>query len=382
MFCYENKLPTKGTVVVAVIDHSNKSDNCVYVNLPEFNNYSGVFYKSELPTRIKHHKKATKDMKNVEYIVCTVAGDAKYKQNGSLNVIDLSIKGVDRIHHEKIINRFKNIERIMKMVKFISIKTKIQFEDLLKKLNNIIKPIRIFDGVNIDTNNKDEKNKNSKDKNNNDNDNDNDNDDDGNGDDDDGNDDDNDDDNGDDNGDDEKTIKIDDLADTYLDYLRDPKKLIDIFDFDQDRVDKLLKIFKTQIHENNASSVIDFEIAVWSTAGNSLESTAGNSLESTDVKSRDPIFVIRDMFSHVMKKMKENGHSIDIRYVSAPRYQVALSDVKVENVDDVYDEFQKIVLEYFKENKVKGFDVKIDSASKVIVRGTVNITYPFEFSVY
>src|SRR5271170_8087284 len=142
MFYYGRnyKLPTKGMIVVATIDRSTSSENCVYVTLPEFGNFSGIFYKNELPTRIKLHKKAAKEIIQNEYIVCTVTNNTKFRSDGHPDMIELSIKGIDQKrgvdhkkgvgkkkgveqkkevnqkYHENTISRFKNIEKILKLV--------------------------------------------------------------------------------------------------------------------------------------------------------------------------------------------------------------------------------------------------------------------------
>jgi translation initiation factor 2 alpha subunit (eIF-2alpha) len=314
MFYYghEYKLPTKGMVTVAVIDHSDTGENCVYVALPEFNNFRGIFYKSELPVRVKYHKKATKEMNQAEYIVCIATNDTKFRRDGHPNLIELSIKGIEQKYHGKIIDRFKNIDRILKMVKFISSQTKTSYDDISKNLmNDLIKPIYLneFDPSNID-----------------------------------------------------------DFTEMYNAYLRNPKSLLDIMDLESAEVIELLDIFKTRIRENSASSTLDIDIAIW----------------SIDKKGQDPVYVIRDLFKYVINKTKELKEctAVGIQYIGAPKYRICVSEVGLDSIDSVYKKIESIMVDYLKNNEIKGHDLKIDINSKVIHRGSISITYPFEINMY
>jgi translation initiation factor 2 alpha subunit (eIF-2alpha) len=318
MFFYKCNLPKKGSIVVVTIDRSFESENCVYVTLPEFNNFRGIFYKSELPNRIKHHKKATKDMKQADYIVCTVTNNTKFRDDGCPDLIDLSIKGVDQKHHEKVIARFKNIERIVKLVKFISVHTKIPYDELSKNLKEVIKPIsNVDDGSTDSTESETDKNK-----------------------------------------------VFNDFAETYLNYLRKPETLIDILDIDSKKMDYILEVLKERIHENNATSTLEIDIAVW----------------SPDKDGHDPVYVLRELFKYVINEMKE--HKLEIRYVGAPRYQLTLPDIEMDKAEDIYKKIQSEMLNYFKLCGVNGFDLKVDFSNKIVSRGSINITYPFEINIY
>lgn len=314
MFYYgcKHKLPTKGMITVAIIDRSNTGENCVYVTLPEFNNFRGIFYSSELPTRVKFHKKAAKEMNQAEYVVCTATNDTKFRSGGHPNLIELSIKGIEHKYHGKIIDRFKNIDKILKMVKFISIQTKTSYDDISKNLMvDKIKPINIDD---FDPSN------------------------------------------------------LDDFTETYNAYLRNPKSLLDTMDLESDQVDELLEIFKTRIRENNASSTLDVDIATW----------------SIDKKGQDAVYVIRDLFKHVINETKEfkECNSVDIRYIGAPKYRLCISEVGIDSIDSIYKKIESTMIDYLKENEIKGYDLKMDINSKIIHHGSVSIAYPFEINMY
>lgn len=142
MFYYTDKFPKKGTMVVAMVDNDKESVHCVYVILPEYNNVCGIIYQNELPKRLKQQKKAIADMKHAGHIVCVVTNDPKINADGEAEIVELSIKGIDIKYHADVLTRIKNIERLLKILKFISIKCDISFDHISKKLRKkIIKPL-------------------------------------------------------------------------------------------------------------------------------------------------------------------------------------------------------------------------------------------------
>lgn len=133
MYFYTDRYPEQGTIVIANMKVGDKSDNCMYVTLPEYNNVDGILYRNELPKRLKLQKKAIADMKQVGQIVCVVTNTSVES-----NLIELSIKGVDIKYHDLIISRYRNIEKIIKIMKYISITFKIPYYDLVKTLQESI----------------------------------------------------------------------------------------------------------------------------------------------------------------------------------------------------------------------------------------------------
>jgi len=134
-------------------------------------------------------------------------------------------------------------------------------------------------------------------------------------------------------------------------------------DLGTDQITELIDAFKSRIREHNASSTIDFDVAVW----------------SSDKDKHDAVYVIRDLFSHVIKEMK-SLHPVTVRYVGAPKYQFSLTDININTVDSVYEKIQTIMIDYLKSRGVSGFDIRIDNGSKVIDHGNISITFPSEIN--
>src|SRR5438477_9672739 len=111
MFYYREKIPVAGTIVVVMITEEKENETCVYVILPEYNNSVGIIYKSELPKRLKAQRKTIAEMKQAGQIVCVVSNTPKLTQDGNLELVELSVKGVDQKWHTDVITRYKNIEK-------------------------------------------------------------------------------------------------------------------------------------------------------------------------------------------------------------------------------------------------------------------------------
>jgi len=134
-------------------------------------------------------------------------------------------------------------------------------------------------------------------------------------------------------------------------------------DLETDQIVDLISIFKSRMRQNNASSIVDFDVAIW----------------SSDKDNHDAIYVIRDLFSHVLKEMK-NIHPVTIRYVGAPKYQFSLTDIDINSIDSIYERIKTMMIDYLKSREVIGFDIRIDNESKVIDHGNISITFPSEIN--
>lgn len=302
MFYYNDKLPLCDSVVVAVVDHSAETDSCVYVHLPEFNNCRGVLYKNELPKKLKKMKEALKEMKQATYLVCSVSANATLSPEGVPELVDLSVKSVAPTHHEKIIKRFKNIEKIYKLVKFISNESGQKFDQLVLPLQeNLIASIDIADDFDND---------------------------------------------------------FDDLDEVYYNYLRNPEKLsreIGVQD-----IEMVVNVVKSRTREQNASSNLEFYACVW----------------GVDKDGRHSVYVLQDLFKATIEWMKE--YKLAIRYIGSPKYQLVLSDVPVDGIDEIYEKIRTFMTEYLNTLEVKGCDIKFNINDKVIDRGVITISYPVE----
>lgn len=206
MFYYSNQLPVEGTIVVACLTNNEDNENCIYVTLPEYNNFRGILYKRELPKRVKHQKKVISEMKQAGQIVCVVSTTPKYGTHGHPELIELSMKGVDQKHHPALIVRQKNIEKILKIVKFIHLHFGHPFEDLVKGLHeNKIEPlIEMNDSENVDT-----------------------------------------------------------YTELYLHYLRNYEEFLKLLMVPAERLDEISKQISEMIKETDGSVTLDFDLFVW-----------------------------------------------------------------------------------------------------------------------
>jgi translation initiation factor 2 alpha subunit (eIF-2alpha) len=217
MFYYSDSdfAPIKGTVVIAHLINSDENEHCLYVTLPEYNNSRGIVQKAELPKKVKKQRETLNNMKhqNKGAIVCVVSEKPKFdKTNNSLELIELSVKGIDKIFEPKILARQKNMERIIKLIKFISIEFNLPFDQLIDELrSNIVTPLLINEIPTIDD--------------------------------------------------------IDDYDNMYNNFLRQPQDLLTNLKIDTDVHTDIHKnvmiVLKTMIKEVNASSSLDFQIKIW-----------------------------------------------------------------------------------------------------------------------
>lgn len=221
MFYYRDILPVKGTIVVAQLILSEENENCLYVTLPEYNNSRGIVHKSELPKKVNKLKQTLSDMKNQNNgtIVCIISDTAKMDTtNNSLELIELSYNGVDKTYKPNIVARQRNLERIIKIVKFISVRFNLSFASLMHELqNNIVMPLIIDDISTIDD--------------------------------------------------------INDYTNEYSNFLRFPQKLLDEIKISEHLTEEnhnqnILTTLKGMIKETNAQASLDFDIKIWKSNNN------------------------------------------------------------------------------------------------------------------
>jgi len=213
MFFYKTKLPLIGTIVVAnMTDEIN--DNCIYVTLPEYNNFSGIIFRREFPKKAHQQKKLLSDMKRAGHIVCSVTSSPTFGSDGHPDLIELSIKGADPKYHPDIITRQKNIEKLLKIVKFVSIHFKYNFEDLVQTLhNNEITPLMGTDVNSV-----------------------------------------------------ENAEGINNYTELYQNYLKnytDLLRIMKIDEFDKENFDNVSQILGSMIKETNAAVTLDLDLFIW-----------------------------------------------------------------------------------------------------------------------
>ena len=135
MFYYSERLPLKDTVVLARIIIEEENETCVYVRLPEYNNYRGLICKSELPKKARAQKKILDTMRKKGLIICTCSKTSCFDSNNNPMLIELSVKGVDEKHHPNVITRYKNIEKILRVIKFVSQEFNLDYEKLVSNFH-------------------------------------------------------------------------------------------------------------------------------------------------------------------------------------------------------------------------------------------------------
>lgn len=135
MFFYKEHLPDINTIVIVKLIKEKENENCFYVNLPEFNNIEGVINKAEFSKKVKKRNKTFTLLRKEKTFPCVVYGHID-------NLVELSIHDIDDTEKEMILNRHFNINRILKIYKFISTEYKLDYYDTVKDLyNNKIKQL-------------------------------------------------------------------------------------------------------------------------------------------------------------------------------------------------------------------------------------------------
>lgn len=206
MFFYREKLPEAGTIVVACLIDEEDNENCIYVTLPEYNNFRGILYKRELPKRVKHQKKMLTEMKQAGQIVCVVSTTPTFKADGHPELIELSMKGADTKYHPAIITRQKNIEKLLKIVKFVSLQFGYDFVELVKTLQETeIVPLTEIDD----------------------------------------------------------TDGVNTYSDLYLNYLRNYNDLLKKMNIEEKGFNDVSELIAGMIKETDASVTLDFDLFVW-----------------------------------------------------------------------------------------------------------------------
>lgn len=309
MFYYTENIPIKGTIVVVTFDET--SDACVYVRLPEYNNYKGVIYHKELAERGQRSKLLKKkliEMKRAEYIVCVVTKTPSVDAEGHSTLIELSTKGVNVKYHADIILRFKNIVKILKLFKFLAIRLSLSFDDIINEIRkNLVIPItEVNDQIGVDT-----------------------------------------------------------LTQFYDILLRDPEKVAILSGSLQgeNTYNNITQLIPSFVRTTNASSTLDFDLIIWKPDNNGI----------------DAVYVLRDLFAHIKEEFK--NQTIDVRYVCAPRYQLVIRSVVPKNIDTIYENVQKTIIEYLSNRGVTGYDLKFSLDQKLIQHGDISIAYPFQIDL-
>lgn len=305
MFFYEDKFPMKGTIVVANMKIGDKSDNCMYVTLPEYNNIDGILYRNELPKRLKLQKKAISDMKQAGQIVCVVTNQLV---DSNSNLVELSIKGVDTKYHDLILTRYRNIEKFIKLMKFISFTVNIPYYDLVQTLQNtIIIPLDEID----------------------------------------------------------ENASVDNYDALYSSCLRDISsflKFVPLINDNNELKTQVLDSLKDLIKETNASSSLMFDLFVWK-----------------GINGMNSVTILQSLLGYI--KTKYMDKTVDIRYIGAPRYQLTVRSIELDQIDITYTDIMSSIADWMTNNNIVCYDLQYDILQKEIVHGDISITFPYHIDI-
>lgn len=302
MYFYEQKIPERNTIVVADMSSDKKTEGCIYVTLPEYKNLTGIIYRKELPNRFKDQKRVMADMKKAVQIVCVVTNPITDTQQ-----VELSIKGVDTKYHEAICIRYKTIEKILKIMKFISIKFNIDYYDLVQNLQEtVIKPLTEID----------------------------------------------------------ETKGIDCFEILYASCLRDIRSLLKLVPLVDDVREQVIDTLQPLVRETNATSSLMFDVFVW---------------KGDRDNSRTAVILLQSFFRDIKAKFLDR--TVDIRYIGAPRYQIDVKSIAINDIDDLYSEIKTSMIEWMTTNNVTCYDLQFDLTQKQVTPGDVSITFPFHIEM-
>lgn len=145
MLFYSSDKPVEGQVLVGNILLEKEEETCIYVKIPEYNNIEGLISKSYLPKKKRVYNKVLAQMRRDKKILCVVKSKPEVDTDGKLWPLDLMLVTLDDKVKENIINRYENIIRILKLVKFLSEEAETDISHMLRGLHNDITEIFVTD---------------------------------------------------------------------------------------------------------------------------------------------------------------------------------------------------------------------------------------------
>lgn len=302
MYYYRDHIPSEGEIVIAKLQPEKESEHCLYAILPEYAGATAIIQKSELPKRTRTRKKILSRLRQAGTVPCIVSVKPIIEADGSPGLIELSMRGVDKDHTDTIVNRYRNIKRLLKIVKFVSIEFKLDFYEIADGLyDEIVTPL-----VDIDE---------------------------------------------------EKGVS--DFMNTYHGFLMDHQSFADSLNINEIQAESVTERLDELINEVESSSSLDFDLAVWKS------------------ENKDAIFAIRDMFEHV----RTVHPTIELGYVGAPTYRIALPSIKAKLIDQTYVQIKETITQWMKDNGVTGYGLNFDPSTKEIRQGDVSISFPYEINM-
>lgn len=303
MYYYCNKLPEVDTLVVAELDNDMETEYALYVSLPEYNNIQGVISKSLLSKKIKYRNRTLKKLKNEKLIVCYVQSDIENNSDGSVRPVELSFKNIENDTKHKILDRYKYVRQIIRLVKFISNDFKIDYDTLIHNFHNtVLKSITQKGIESIDS---------------------------------------------------EDSGMIDTLEEYYYDLLRDNGTLADVLN--RENIMEIKTRLKAIITEQLPVAEINFKYSVWST------------------NDKETIHVMRSMYTELTRLYK----NIKIQYMGAPQYKLILSSVPYDDIDTTLGKIKNNVNKICENLGANGYIIDFDMNNKIIKKGDVSISYPY-----
>lgn len=206
MFYYRNHIPEKGTIVIAKLALDDESEHCFYAHLPEYNNITAIIQKSELPKRKRTRKRILAKLRRLGSVPCIVSTNPKINNNNQPDLIEISMRGVDKTFTDDIFSRYRNIEKILRIVKFISFDFNLDYDKIINTFHE--KDIAPLCDINEEKG-------------------------------------------------------VDTCADMYNGYLMNKNKLIKMLNVEEITGQKIRDKLNVMINEVKSSSTLDFELAVW-----------------------------------------------------------------------------------------------------------------------
>jgi translation initiation factor 2 alpha subunit (eIF-2alpha) len=145
MLFYSSDKPLEGQVLVGNILLEKEEETCIYVKIPEYDNIEGLISKSYLPKKKRVYNKVLAQMRRDKKILCVVKSKPEVDTDGKLWPLDLMLVTIDDTLKEKLTDRYENIIRILKLVKFLSEDTDTNISHMMRGLYDEVKEIFITD---------------------------------------------------------------------------------------------------------------------------------------------------------------------------------------------------------------------------------------------
>lgn len=326
MFYYSSDMPIVGQIVIGHLIPGKEEANCLYVRVPEYNNIEGIIPKSDLPKKRRTFNRVLALMKKEKIIPCVIKTAPKRDSEGKLWSLDLTLRNIDRDQKQIIIDRYENIARIMKLIKFLSEETQIECSNLTqgfwKKYIVELEADKIADA---------------------------------------GNDSDAEPDSDSDDGSDSMQI-LTDLTDLYQKILGNHNFMIDTissgYELTHEGEESIREVMRVYTNTKKSDCNIYFEFRV--------------------DDAEDPVEVLQNTFTNVMDKIPD----IVIQYRGAPSYVAIVQDVGPEDVTDQITELSELFESFLSSMDPKpSYYLKFSHEKSIAKEPIYSFSYPREVKI-